>query len=211
MVSFGSLRLSLLRPDIHTNSLQALEYFFMLALPFSYQNNVRAASFVGIARPPAGASGGNPISPKKRLDVVGAMIAIALSAPLILGVVQAIKRECRGLIIFRRKRIGFNGSIFELWKSRSMRAEDPDPDAARQTSKDDPRVTRVGRVIWRSRIDGLPRLWNVIQGRMSVVGGWEGDSRCFSKVTPAATVVSRGSPDGLRSTDCSANAIRLKS
>jgi polysaccharide biosynthesis protein PslA len=51
-----------------------------------------------------------------------------------------------------------------------MYAEHPDPDAARQTSKDDPRVTRVGRVIRRSRIDDLPQLLNVIQGRMSAVG-----------------------------------------
>jgi polysaccharide biosynthesis protein PslA len=71
---------------------------------------------------------------------------------------------------FVGKGSGLYGSIFEIWKFRSMYAEHPDPDAARQTSKDDPRVTRVGRVIRRSRIDDLPQLLNVIQGRMSVVG-----------------------------------------
>jgi polysaccharide biosynthesis protein PslA len=61
-----------------------------------------------------------------------------------LGVALAIKRESPGPIIFRRKRIGLNGSIFEIWKFRSIYAKHPDPDAARQTSKGDPRVTRAG-------------------------------------------------------------------
>jgi len=169
-MSFGSLPSSLQRLDIHTDSLQALEYFFVLTLPFSYQNNVRAASFAGIDRPPAGASGGNRISLKKVLDAVAATIAIALSAPLMLGVALAIKLESPGPIIFRRKTTGLNGSIFELWKFRSMDAKHTDPAAARQTSKDDPGVTRVGRVIRRSSIGDLPRLVNVIQGRMSGAG-----------------------------------------
>lgn len=122
-MSFGRLLSSLLRLDIRTHSLQALEYFFMLTLPFSYRNKVRAASFFGIDRAPAGASGGNFISLKKALDVVVAPIAIALSAPLMLGVALAIKLESPGPIIFRRKRIGLNGSIFEIWKFRSRRTQ----------------------------------------------------------------------------------------
>ena len=202
-------------PNEHTE--RALEYFFVLTLPFSYQNNVRAASFVGIDRPPAGASCGNWISLKKVQDVVVATIAIALSAPLILGMALAIKLEGAGPIIFRRKTIGLNGSIFEMWNFRSMYAKHPDPAAARQTSKDDPGATRVRRVIRRSSIDGLPWLVNVIQGRMSVVdprahAGWKGDvSRCVSKATPPATALRRGSPDRLGSPDCASDAIRLKS
>ena len=115
-MSFGSFPSSLLRLEIHTDSLQALEYFFVLTLPCSYWNNVRAASFVGIDRPPAGASGGNCIPLKNVLDVVVATIAIPLSAQLMLGVAPAIKLESPGPIIFRRKRIGLNEAIFEIWK-----------------------------------------------------------------------------------------------
>jgi lipopolysaccharide/colanic/teichoic acid biosynthesis glycosyltransferase len=116
----------------------------MHTLPFSYQDNVRGASFVGIDRLPAGASGGNCIPLKRALDVVVTTIAMALSAPLMLSVALAIKLESPGPVIFRRKGIGVDGSIFEIWKFRATYAKHPDPDAARQTSKDDPRVTRVG-------------------------------------------------------------------
>lgn len=88
----------------------------MLTLPVSYQNNVRTASFVGIDRPAAGASGGSCIPLKNVLDVVVATIAIALSAQRMLGVAPAIKLESHGPIIFRRKTIGLNRSIFEIWK-----------------------------------------------------------------------------------------------
>jgi polysaccharide biosynthesis protein PslA len=219
-MSFGSLPSALLRLDIHTDSLQALEYFFVLTLPFSYQNNVRAASFVGIDRPPAGASVGNCIPLKKVLGVVVATIAIALSAQLMLGVALAIKLESRGPIIFRRKTIGLNGSIFEIWKFRSMYAKHPDPAAARETSKDDPGVTQVGRVIRRSSIDDLPRLVKVIQGRLSVVGprAHARDTRVEGRLLEvrlegyaARHRVKPGSSDRLRSPDCAADAIRLKS
>ncbi len=140
----------------------------MRALPFSYQNNVRTASFVGIDRAPASACGGRRISLKKVLDIVVAAIAMALSAPLMLRAAQAIKLEWPGPIIFRRKRIGRNGSISAIWKFRSNCDERPGPDAARQTSKDNPRVIR--RAVRRSRIDDLPRLKKSIQCRVPVAG-----------------------------------------
>jgi exopolysaccharide biosynthesis polyprenyl glycosylphosphotransferase len=107
---------------------------------------------------------------KKILDVVVATIAIALVAPLMLCVALAIKLESPGPIIFCQKRIGLNGLIFELWKFRSMYAEQTDSDGVRQTGKGDPRVTQVGRYIRSRSIDELPQFFNVIQGRMSVVG-----------------------------------------
>ncbi len=107
---------------------------------------------------------------KRMLDVGVAAFALALLSPLMLGVALAIKIDSRGPIFFRQKRTGFNGTTFEVWKFRSMYVEDTDPDATRQTSKDDPRVTRVGRFIRRSSIDELPQFFNVLQGSMSVVG-----------------------------------------
>ena len=66
--------------------------------------------------------------------------------------------------------MGFNGQTFELWKFRSMYSEHADPDARVQTSKNDRRVTRVGRLLRRTSLDELPQLINVLQGRMSIVG-----------------------------------------
>jgi Undecaprenyl-phosphate glucose phosphotransferase len=107
---------------------------------------------------------------KRVQDIVVATIAIAIFLPILLAVPLAIKLESRGPIIFRQKRVGLNGSIFEVWKFRSMYTEQTDPNAALQTGKDDPRVTRVGRLIRRSSIDELPQFFNVLKGSMSVVG-----------------------------------------
>jgi Undecaprenyl-phosphate glucose phosphotransferase len=101
--------------------------------------------------------------------IVGSLALIALS-PLLPLVAIAIKLESKGPILFKQPRHGFNGTVFEIWKFRSMYAELADIDAARQTSRDDPRVTRVGRFIRATSIDELPQLFNVLQGRMSIVG-----------------------------------------
>ncbi len=107
---------------------------------------------------------------KRSQDVTVAVLAIALLSPLLLIVALAIKLESRGPILFRQRRMGFNGQIFELWKFRSMYAELADAHAAVQTSKNDHRVTRVGRFIRRTSLDELPQLFNVLQGTMSIVG-----------------------------------------
>jgi polysaccharide biosynthesis protein PslA len=82
----------------------------------------------------------------------------------------ALKIESPGPVIFRQMRAGFNGSVFEIWKFRSMYTSQTDQEARRQTSKDDPRVTPVGRFIRATSFDELPQFFNVLQGTMSVVG-----------------------------------------
>lgn len=107
----------------------------------------------------------------KRLEDVSiaAMGLIALS-PLFLVVAALIRIDSPGPIFFRQPRVGFNGRTFALWKFRSMYQEMTDPHAKVQTRRDDPRVTRVGRLIRRTSIDELPQLINVLQGTMSIVG-----------------------------------------
>ena len=107
---------------------------------------------------------------KRVQDILVATITIIVFSPVMLGVALAIKLESPGPILFRQKRTGYNGSIFELWKFRSMYADYADPDASQQTGKRDPRVTRVGRFIRHMSIDELPQFFNVLQGSMSVVG-----------------------------------------
>ena len=107
---------------------------------------------------------------KRMQDIVVATITLGLFSPLMLGVALAIKLEGPGPIFFHQKRTGFNGSIFEVWKFRSMYVEQTDPGALKQTGKRDPRVTRVGRFIRHMSIDELPQFFNVLEGSMSVVG-----------------------------------------
>ncbi len=100
---------------------------------------------------------------------VGALALLALS-PVLPLVALAIKLDSKGPVLFKQPRHGFNGTVFEIWKFRSMYTELTDIDASRQTSRGDPRVTRVGRFIRATSIDELPQLFNVLQGRMSIVG-----------------------------------------
>ncbi|HAZ61722.1 MAG TPA: sugar transferase, partial [Gammaproteobacteria bacterium] len=104
-------------------------------------------------------------------DILVSGIVLVLAAPLMLLTVLAIKLESgwRGTIIYRQRRVGLNGEVFEVLKFRSMR-EDAERDGARWASRNDDRITRVGRCIRRCRIDELPQLLNVLRGDMSFVG-----------------------------------------
>jgi Undecaprenyl-phosphate glucose phosphotransferase len=107
---------------------------------------------------------------KRAEDVALASVAILVFAPVMLMIAMALKFESPGPVIFRQKRAGFNGSVFEIWKFRSMYMTQSDLEARRQTSKGDPRVTPVGRFIRATSFDELPQFFNVLQGTMSVVG-----------------------------------------
>jgi Undecaprenyl-phosphate glucose phosphotransferase len=107
---------------------------------------------------------------KRMQDVSIASLAIVLLSPLLAAIAAAIRLESNGPILFRQRRMGFNGQTFELWKFRSMYAHRSDPGAAQQTIRNDSRVTRVGRFIRKTSLDELPQLFNVLQGTMSIVG-----------------------------------------
>ena len=107
---------------------------------------------------------------KRIMDVaLGVLALIALAIPLAI-VALWIKLDSPGPVLFRQKRHGFNNRVFEVWKFRSMRTEVLDFEAARQTEADDPRITKIGRLIRKTSIDELPQLINVIRGDMSLVG-----------------------------------------
>jgi polysaccharide biosynthesis protein PslA len=107
---------------------------------------------------------------KRAEDVIVAALGLLIASPLLLAVAAAIKLESPGPVFFYQQRVGFNGRLFRLRKFRSMYVEQTDQHAARQTTRDDPRVTRVGRIIRQFSIDELPQLLNVLEGSMSVVG-----------------------------------------
>jgi exopolysaccharide biosynthesis polyprenyl glycosylphosphotransferase len=116
---------------------------------------------------------------KRTFDLVCAGIGVAVLAPLLVLIAVAIKLTSRGPVFFRQQRIGLAGELFAMFKFRTMYdGADRDKDALRALNEakglfkiaDDPRVTRVGRVLRRCNLDELPQLINVLRGEMSLVG-----------------------------------------
>jgi polysaccharide biosynthesis protein PslA len=103
-------------------------------------------------------------------DQAVALVALVLLVPVMLAIAVAVKIESPGPVLFRQRRLGLNNNLFGVWKFRTMRWECTDADASRQTTKGDPRVTRVGRFLRRWSLDELPQFFNVLRGEMSIVG-----------------------------------------
>lgn len=103
-------------------------------------------------------------------DRVLGTIILCLGAPVMALIALAIRWDSKGPVLFRQERYGFNNEMIEVWKFRSMYAEQTDRTASKLVTRDDPRVTRVGRFIRRTSLDELPQLFNVLKGDMSLVG-----------------------------------------
>ena len=102
--------------------------------------------------------------------VVGALALLALS-PVLLATAIAVKLDSPGPVLFKQRRYGFNNELIEVYKFRSMYIDKTDATAARLVTRDDPRVTRVGRFIRKTSLDELPQLFNVVfKGNLSLVG-----------------------------------------
>lgn len=107
---------------------------------------------------------------KRGADIVLALIAIALSAPIMLMIAAAIRITMPGgPVLFRQRRHGLNSRTIEVWKFRTMRVTEEGA-AVAQATRNDPRVTRLGALLRRTSLDELPQFFNVLQGRMSVIG-----------------------------------------
>ena len=103
-------------------------------------------------------------------DKAIAAIAVVLLSPVMLLVALAIRLDSRGPVLFKQKRYGFNNELIEVYKFRSMYQDMSDAHAAKLVTKDDPRVTKVGRFIRKSSLDELPQFFNVLRGDLSLVG-----------------------------------------
>jgi len=136
---------------------------------------------------------------KSVIDMIGAVIGLVCLSPIFLITAIAIKLDSPGPVLFRQKRVGINGNIFHIYKFRSMHK---DAEARKQELAsmnkikdglmfkidDDPRITRVGKLIRKTSIDELPQLLNVLRREMSLVG----------TRPPTTDEVSRYSPDQWR-------------
>ena len=103
-------------------------------------------------------------------DRVIASLALLLLSPVMALVALAVKLDSKGPVLFKQKRYGFNNELIEVYKFRSMYTDQADVDARKLVTKDDPRVTRVGRFIRKTTLDELPQLFNVLKGELSLVG-----------------------------------------
>lgn len=106
---------------------------------------------------------------KRAFDAVSALLGLVVLSPLFLVVSVAIKMDSPGPVFFRQTRHGFNNDEIRVLKFRSMTSTE-DGHKFTQATKNDPRVTRIGRILRRTNIDELPQLINVLRGEMSIVG-----------------------------------------
>jgi putative colanic acid biosynthesis UDP-glucose lipid carrier transferase len=106
---------------------------------------------------------------KRVSDVCMSVAAIVLTAPVMLAVAIAIKATMPGPVLFKQRRYGLDGEQIVVWKFRTMKVAE-DGDTVRQATRDDDRITALGRFLRRTSLDELPQFFNVLQGRMSVVG-----------------------------------------
>lgn len=106
---------------------------------------------------------------KRFIDLLFSFIGLMLSTPIILLFALLIKLETPGPAFYMQERVGKDGVYFKLWKLRSMRI-DAESGGAKWAQKNDPRITKVGAFIRKTRIDELPQFINVLKGEMSIVG-----------------------------------------
>ena len=114
--------------------------------------------------------GGYRTAVKRIFDIVCTAFLLVLSLPIMLITAVLIKLESKGPVFYRQERVGVNGSVFNVIKFRSMRTDAEKDGKPRWATANDDRVTRVGRIIRRLRIDELPQFLNVMKGEMSLVG-----------------------------------------
>jgi lipopolysaccharide/colanic/teichoic acid biosynthesis glycosyltransferase len=111
---------------------------------------------------------------RRLFDLVAASIGLLLLAPLFAIITVAVALTSRGPVFYRARRVGWRGREFAMLKFRSMRASASGPAI---TTKGDPRVTAIGRVLRRTKLDELPQLINVVRGEMALVGPRPEDPR----------------------------------
>ena len=107
---------------------------------------------------------------KRFLDIIGSLIAIILFSPFMLAAAIAVKCSGKGPIIFKQERIGRDGKPFMMYKFRSMQEQTEDDEKRAWTQKNDPRVTKAGRILRRTSLDETPQFFNILKGDMSLVG-----------------------------------------
>jgi exopolysaccharide biosynthesis polyprenyl glycosylphosphotransferase len=110
------------------------------------------------------------VGAKRVADTLIAAALFVAAAPLMTGIAVLVKLTSSGPCFYSQVRVGLNGRMFRLWKFRSMHCQAERGTGPVWAARNDPRVTPLGRVLRRSRLDELPQLWNVLRGDMSLIG-----------------------------------------
>lgn len=107
---------------------------------------------------------------KRIMDIVGAIVAIIIFSPVMLVTAILVKATSKGPLIYKQERVGLHNQTFQMYKFRSMEVQSAKSERKAWTVRNDPRVTRVGRIIRKTSIDELPQFFNILKGDMSLVG-----------------------------------------
>lgn len=121
---------------------------------------------------------------KRAVDLGASLCLLIPALPVLALACVAVRLESPGSVIYTQRRVGLFDKVFTVYKLRSMRA-DAEKDGAVWARRDDPRVTRVGRFLRKTRIDELPQLWNVLKGDMSLIGPRPERPEFVAKLTEA--------------------------
>lgn len=107
---------------------------------------------------------------KRIIDIIGSVFALIIFSPIMLVVAVLVKKSSPGPILFAQERIGLSNKPFKMYKFRSMGVQDPKKEQKQWTTKNDARVTPIGKIIRKTSLDELPQFWNVLRGDMSLIG-----------------------------------------
>ena len=107
---------------------------------------------------------------KRSMDIFGASVAIVLFSPIMLIAALGVKLTSKGPLIFKQERVGLHNNPFQMYKFRSMEMQPEEDEKKSWTKMNDPRVTRIGKILRKTSIDELPQLFNVLKGDMSLIG-----------------------------------------
>ncbi len=130
---------------------------------------------------------------RRTLDVAGSTVGLIVLCPLFAVLAVLIRADSAGPVFFRTRRVGRNGAPFVVYKFRSMVVDAPSQGPG-ITADHDPRVTHVGRIMRRTKLDELPQLLNVFIGNMSLVGPRPEDARYVAKYTLEQREILRAKP-----------------
>ncbi len=141
---------------------------FQVFISGLHLENFGGVPLLGVSRLPLHSTFNSHL--KRTVDVIGGLVGLLLSSPVLFLFGLLIKLEDRGPVFYRQRRLGRNGEAFYIYKLRSMRLDAESGGRVGWTVKGDPRCLRVGAFMRKWNLDEVPQFWNVLRGEMSLVG-----------------------------------------
>jgi lipopolysaccharide/colanic/teichoic acid biosynthesis glycosyltransferase len=134
---------------------------------------------------------------KRFFDFLFALIALIILSPLLVPIIIILRFTGERDVFYFQKRIGFKNREFDIWKFATMQKDSPNIGTGEITLRNDPRVTKVGRFLRRTKINELPQIINVLKGDMSIVGARPLMKKSFDNYAPEVQQVIYNTPPGI--------------